>query len=117
MTASLLWLWLEVVRPSWLSFLAAPFVLAGYWLLGRRRREGWWFVIASQAGLLAIGLADRQYGCSSCSCSSGRRSGTGGAGDGRRERGRERRGRAWRALGQRPDPGSVSRNARAASMR
>jgi hypothetical protein len=56
------WLWLEVVRPSWLSLLSAPFVLAGYQLLGRRRREGWWFVIASQCGLLAIGLADRQYG-------------------------------------------------------
>ena len=62
MTAPLTWLWLEVVRPSWLSLLAAPFVLAGYWLLGRQRRAGWWFVIASQTGLLAIGLADRQYG-------------------------------------------------------
>ena len=58
----LTWLWLEVVRPSWLSLLAAPLVLAGYWLLGRQRRAGWWFVIVSQAGLLAIGLADRQYG-------------------------------------------------------
>ena len=56
------WLWLEVVRPSWLSLLSAPLVLAGYWLLGRRRRAGWLFVIAAQASLLAIGLADRQYG-------------------------------------------------------
>jgi hypothetical protein len=56
------WLWLDVVRPSWLSLLSAPFVLAGYRLLGQRRRLGWWFVIASQAGLLAIALADRQYG-------------------------------------------------------
>jgi hypothetical protein len=56
------WLWQEVIRPSWLSLVAAPFVLAGYWLLGRKRREGWWFVMASQGGLLAIALADRQYG-------------------------------------------------------
>jgi hypothetical protein len=56
------WLWMEVLRPSWLSLTTAPFVLAGYWLLGRRRRAGWWFVIASQGGLLAIALADRQYG-------------------------------------------------------
>ena len=56
------WLWLDVIRPSWLSLLSAPFVLAGYWLLGRRRRTGWLFVIASQAGLLAIALIDRQYG-------------------------------------------------------
>jgi nicotinamide riboside transporter PnuC len=56
------WLWQEVVRPSWLSLISAPFVLAGYWLLGQRRRAGWWFVIVSQAGLLAIALADRQYG-------------------------------------------------------
>jgi hypothetical protein len=60
--AAWLWLWLDVIRPSWLSLVSAPFVLAGYWLIGRRRREGWWFVIASQTGLLAIGLADRQYG-------------------------------------------------------
>jgi hypothetical protein len=56
------WLWLEVVRPSWLSLLSAPFVLAGYWLLGRRRRAGWLFVIGAQTSLVAIGLADRQYG-------------------------------------------------------
>lgn len=61
--ASLLWwLWLEVVRPSWLSLLLAPFVLTGYWLLGRKRREGWWFVMSSNAGLLAIGMTARQYG-------------------------------------------------------
>ena len=59
---ALVWLWQEVLRPSWLSFVSAPFVLAGYWLLGRRRRAGWWFVIASQVGLVAIGLANRQYG-------------------------------------------------------
>lgn len=58
----LTWLWLEVFRPSWLSLISAPFVLAGYWLLGRRRRAGWLFVIASNAGLLAIGLTNRQYG-------------------------------------------------------
>ena len=61
-TAPLLWLWLEVIRPSWLSIALAPIVLTGYWLLGRRRRAGWWFVIASNAGLLAIGLSGRQYG-------------------------------------------------------
>ena len=60
--APLAWLWLEVVRPSWLSLALAPIVLTGYWLLGRRRRLGWWFVIASNAGLLAIGLTNRQYG-------------------------------------------------------
>ena len=57
-----LWLWLDVIRPSWLSLALAPIVLTGYWLLGRRRRAGWWFVIASNAGLLAIGLTGRQYG-------------------------------------------------------
>ena len=56
------WLWLEVIRPSWLSLVMAPIVLTGYWLLGRRRRAGWWFVIASNTGLLAIGLSGRQYG-------------------------------------------------------
>ena len=56
------WLWLDVIRPSWLSIALAPIVLTGYWLLGRRRRAGWWFVIASNAGLLAIGLSGRQYG-------------------------------------------------------
>jgi hypothetical protein len=56
------WLWLEVVRPSWLSLISAPFVLAGYRLVGQRRRAGWLFVIASQGGLLAIALLDRQYG-------------------------------------------------------
>jgi hypothetical protein len=60
--SALTWLWLEIVRPSWLSLLSAPFVLAGYWLLGHHRRGGWWFVIASQAGLLAIAVVDRQYG-------------------------------------------------------
>ena len=58
----LVWLGREVVGPSWLSLLSAPFVLAGYWLLGRKRRAGWWFVIASQVGLLAIAVANRQYG-------------------------------------------------------
>jgi hypothetical protein len=61
-SASLAWLWLDVVRPSWLSMALAPCVLTGYWLLGRRRRAGWWFVMASNAGLLAIGLTNRQYG-------------------------------------------------------
>ena len=56
------WLWLDVIRPSWLSLALAPVVLIGYRLLGRRQRLGWWFVIASNAGLLAIGLTDRQYG-------------------------------------------------------
>ena len=62
MTLSPIWLWQEVISPSWLSLASAPFVLAGYWLLGRRRRAGWLFVIASQTGLLAIGIANRQYG-------------------------------------------------------
>ena len=56
------WLWLQVIRPSWLSLAMAPVVLTGCWLLGRHRRAGWWFVIASNAGLLAIGLSGRQYG-------------------------------------------------------
>ena len=56
------WLWHVVVEPSWLSLATAPLVLAGYVLLGRRRREGWLFVLASQGGLLAIGLVHRQYG-------------------------------------------------------
>lgn len=60
--AFLTWLVRDVIGPSWLSLLSAPFVLAGYWLLGRKRREGWWFVIASQAGLLAIAAVDREYG-------------------------------------------------------
>ena len=58
----LVWVGHEVIGPSWLSLLSAPFVLAGYRLLGRKRREGWWFVIASQVGLLAIAVANRQYG-------------------------------------------------------
>ncbi len=36
-------------------------MLTGHRLLDWRR-SGLWFVIASHAGLLAIGLADRQYG-------------------------------------------------------
>ena len=58
----LIWLVRDVIEPSWLSLLSAPLVLAGYWLLGRKRRAGWWFVIASQAGLLAIAAVDHQYG-------------------------------------------------------
>ena len=56
------WRWLDVVRPSWLSLASAPLVVAGYVLLGRGRREGWLCLIASQLGLLAIGLTGRQYG-------------------------------------------------------
>jgi len=56
------WLWQEVIEPSWLSLVSAPFVLAGYWLLGRHRREGWICVIVSQVGLLAIAVVQRQYG-------------------------------------------------------
>ena len=58
----LIWLWQAVILPSWLSLVSAPFVLTGYVLLGRMRREGWWFTIASQAGLLAIGAVHREYG-------------------------------------------------------
>jgi hypothetical protein len=57
-----IWLYQHVVEPSWLSLATAPPVFAGYWLLGRKRREGWLCVIASQFGLLAIGLVDGQYG-------------------------------------------------------
>jgi hypothetical protein len=60
--ALLSWIWLAVVLPSWLSLVSAPFVLAGYVLLGRMRRSGWLFVIAAQCGLLAIAVADHQYG-------------------------------------------------------
>jgi hypothetical protein len=56
------WLWQAVVERSWLSLATAPLVLAGYVLLGRRRRAGWLCVIASQLGLLAIGLTSGQYG-------------------------------------------------------
>jgi hypothetical protein len=56
------WLWQAVVERSWLSLATAPLVLAGYVLLGRKRREGWLCVIASQLGLLAIGLTSGQYG-------------------------------------------------------
>lgn len=56
------WLWAEVVRPSWLSLASAPLVLAGYWLLGRKRRAGWLAVIASQTALLAIAVVNREYG-------------------------------------------------------
>src|SRR5215472_9828047 len=58
----LTWLWREVIGPSWLSLVSAPLVLAGYVQLGRRRRAGWWFVMASQTALLAIAAVDRQYG-------------------------------------------------------
>jgi len=61
-TDLLLWLWRDFIEPSWLSLALAPVVLTGYCLLGRRQRAGWWFVIASNAGLLAIGLTNRQYG-------------------------------------------------------
>jgi hypothetical protein len=61
-TDLLIWLWHEVVLPSWLSLVSAPLVLTGYILIGRMRRAGWWFTIASQAGLLAIGAVDKQYG-------------------------------------------------------
>jgi hypothetical protein len=56
------WLWQEIVWPSWLSLASAPLILTGYVLLGQKRRAGWWFVIASQLGLLAIALTNRQYG-------------------------------------------------------
>jgi hypothetical protein len=56
------WLWLEVVRPSWLSLISAPLVLAGYRLVGQKRRAGWLFVMGSQCGLLAIALLNHQYG-------------------------------------------------------
>jgi len=42
--------------------VSAPFVVAGYILLGRGRREGWLCLVASQAGLLAIGLTGHQVG-------------------------------------------------------
>ena len=58
----LIWLWQAVIVPSRLSLVSAPCVLTGYILLGRMRREGWWFTIASQAGLLAIGVVHREYG-------------------------------------------------------
>jgi hypothetical protein len=58
----LIWLWQAVILPSWLSLVSAPCILTGYILLGRMRREGWWFTIASQAGLLAIGAVHREYG-------------------------------------------------------
>jgi len=54
--------WQAVILPSWLSLVSAPCVLTGYFLLGRMRRGGWWFTIASQAGLLAIGVVHREYG-------------------------------------------------------
>ena len=60
--ASWAWLWADVVRPSWLSLASAPLVVAGYLLIGRGRRTGWLCLIASQLGLLAIGLTGRQYG-------------------------------------------------------
>jgi hypothetical protein len=56
------WLWRDVIEPSWLSLASAPLVVAGYVLLGRGRRAGWLCLIASQLGLLAIGVVDHQYG-------------------------------------------------------
>jgi hypothetical protein len=56
------WLWHNVIEPSWLSLASAPLVVARYVLLGRGRREGWMCLMASQLGLLAIGLTERQYG-------------------------------------------------------
>ena len=56
------WLLWSLLERSWLSLATAPVVFAGYVLLGRRRRAGWLCVIASQLGLLAIGLVDGQYG-------------------------------------------------------
>jgi hypothetical protein len=58
----LTWVFQAVIARSWLSLATAPLVLAGYVLLGQRRRVGWLCVIASQLGLLAIGLVDGQYG-------------------------------------------------------
>ena len=56
------WLWRKVILPSWLSLVSAPLVVAGYVLLGSGRREGWLCLIASQLGLLAIAVVNRQYG-------------------------------------------------------
>jgi hypothetical protein len=56
------WLWRKVILPSWLSLMSAPLVIAGYVLLGSGRHEGWLFLIASQLGLIAIGVRNRQYG-------------------------------------------------------
>jgi hypothetical protein len=56
------WLWRKVIVPSWLSLASAPLVIAGYVLLGAGRHEGWLCLIASQVGLLAIGVRNRQYG-------------------------------------------------------
>ena len=55
-------LWREIIEPSWISLASAPFVVSGYVLLGRGRRAGWLCLVASQAGLLAIGITDHQMG-------------------------------------------------------
>ena len=58
----LAWLWQQVILPSWLSLLSAPFILVAYVLLGRRQRIGWWFTIAAQSFLIVIAFVNRQYG-------------------------------------------------------
>lgn len=62
MTRAASWLWRKVIRPSWLSLLSAPLVIAGYVLLGAGRPQGWVCLIVSQTGLIAIGVRNRQYG-------------------------------------------------------
>lgn len=56
------WIWFNVVLPSWLSLVTAPFVWWGYRRIGEGHRDGWLFTITSQCGLIAIGLIDHQYG-------------------------------------------------------
>ena len=58
----LAWLWHQVILPSWLSLLSAPFILVAYVLLGRRLRIGWWFTIAAQSFLIVIAFVNHQYG-------------------------------------------------------
>jgi hypothetical protein len=54
-------LWVEVLHPSLPSLAAAPFVILGYWLLGRGDRRGFLSLLVSQGGLVVLGIIHREW--------------------------------------------------------
>lgn len=58
----LLFVWDVVIYPSWISLISAFCVLKGYRHLGKQERVGWIYNIASNSGLLIVGIIHQQWG-------------------------------------------------------